>query len=73
MYARLGQLKNDMNAGRLDIGIDDADAIAGVCNDVVEFGQNNERHFVYAIQHAGAHPAPEPGVDPTPYSGRAEV
>ncbi|HXE18501.1 MAG TPA: barstar family protein [Castellaniella sp.] len=52
---------------------DDADAIAGVCNDVVEFGQNNERHFVYAIQHAGAHPAPEPGVDPTPYSGRAEV
>lgn len=49
---------------------EDADAIASVCNDVVEFGQNNERLFAYAIQHAGAHPAPEPGVEPTPYSGR---
>lgn len=52
---------------------EDAEAIASVCNDVVEFGRNNERRFAYAIQHAGAHPAPEPGVDPTPYSGRAEV
>lgn len=52
---------------------DDAAAIAAVCGDVVEFGQNNERVFAYAIEHAGAHPAPEPGVDPTPYSGRAEV
>jgi len=52
---------------------EDAKAIAAVCDDVVEFGENNERQFAYAIQHAGAHPAPEPGVDPTPYSGRAEV
>lgn len=52
---------------------EDALSIASVCNDVVEFGQNNERQFAYAVQHAGAHPAPEPGVDPTPYSGRAEV
>ncbi|MBV2180655.1 barstar family protein [Castellaniella sp. MT123] len=50
--------------------VEDAKAIQGVCDDVVEFGQNNERQFAYAIQHAGAHPAPEPGVDPTPYSGR---
>ncbi|WP_417251607.1 barstar family protein [Castellaniella sp.] len=49
---------------------EDAQAIQAVCDDVVEFGQNNERVFVYAIQHAGAHPAAEPGVDPTPYSGR---
>ncbi|WP_322996354.1 barstar family protein [Castellaniella sp.] len=51
---------------------DDAQAIRSVCDDVVEYGQNNERVFSYAIQHAGAHPAPEPGVDPTPYSGREE-
>jgi len=52
---------------------EDARAIQAVCDDVAEFGQNNERRFVYAIQHAGAHPAPEPGVDPTPYSGREEA
>jgi RNAse (barnase) inhibitor barstar len=51
---------------------EDALAIESVCNDVVEFGQNNERQFAYAIQHAGAHPAPEPGVEPTPYSGRED-
>lgn len=52
---------------------EDAQAIQAVCDDIVEFGQNNERRFAYAIQHAGAHPAPEPGIDPTPYSGREEV
>lgn len=51
---------------------EDALAIQSVCNDVVEFAENNERRFAYAIQHAGAHPAPEPGVEPTPYSGRDE-
>lgn len=51
---------------------EDALAIQGVCEDVVEFASNNERRFAYAIQHAGAHPEPEPGVDPTPYSGRAD-
>ncbi|MFT0533021.1 barstar family protein [Castellaniella hirudinis] len=51
---------------------EDTQAIRGVCEDVVEYGQNNERVFVYAIQHAGAHPDPEPGVDPTPYSGRED-
>lgn len=51
---------------------EDAIAIQGVCEDVVEFASNNERRFAYAIQHAGAHPEPEPGVDPTPYSGRAD-
>jgi RNAse (barnase) inhibitor barstar len=48
---------------------DDAAAIIGVCNDVVEFAANNERHFAYAVQHAGKHPDPEPGVSPTPYAG----
>ncbi|MDY0308878.1 MAG: barstar family protein [Castellaniella sp.] len=51
---------------------DEAGAIQAVCDDVVEFGRNNERRFAYAIQHAGAHPDPEPGVEPTPYSGREE-
>lgn len=51
---------------------EDSQAIRSICDDVVEYGQNNERVFAYAIQHAGAHPDPEPGVDPTPYSGREE-
>lgn len=51
---------------------EDTLAIQAVCDDVVEFAANNERRFAYAIQHAGAHPAPEPGVDPTPYSGRGD-
>ncbi len=51
---------------------EDAQAIQSVCDDVVEFAANNERRFAYAIQHAGAHPEPEPGVDPTPYSGRGD-
>ena len=48
---------------------DDAQAIAGVCTDVVEFAANNDRYFSYAIEHAGKHPDPEPGIMPTPYSG----
>lgn len=51
---------------------EDTEAIRLVCDDAIEYGQNNERVFVYAIQHAGAHPEPEPGVDPTPYSGHAD-
>ncbi len=50
----------------------DAQAIIAVCDDMVEFARDNDRVFAYAVQHAGAHPEPEPGVDPTPYSGRSE-
>lgn len=48
---------------------DDSDAIIGVCADAVEFASNNDRRFAFAVEHAGKHPDPEPGVDPTPYSG----
>lgn len=48
---------------------DDSKAIIQVCDDVVEFAANNERKFAYFIVHAGKHPDPEPGVQPTPYSG----
>lgn len=48
---------------------EDAKAIAGVCADVVDFAANNDRRFVYTVVHAGKHPDPEPGVEPTPYSG----
>ncbi|MBV6274411.1 barstar family protein [Alcaligenaceae bacterium CGII-47] len=52
---------------------EDTVAIEAVCTDVIEFANNNDRMFAYAIQHAGKHPDPEPGIDPTPYSGhRAE-
>ncbi len=49
---------------------EDARAIEVVCDEAVEFARDNQRRFVYVIEHAGAHPAPEPGVEPTPYSGR---
>src|SRR5690606_37817321 len=45
---------------------DDSKAIIQVCDDVVEFAANNERKFAYFIVHAGKHPDPEPGVQPTP-------
>ncbi|TAL78949.1 MAG: barstar family protein 2 [Burkholderiaceae bacterium] len=48
---------------------DDAAAIISVCDDVVEFAKNNARRFAFAVEHAGKHPDPEPGVAPTPYSG----
>jgi len=48
---------------------DDAKAIIAVCEDVVEFARNNGRTFSFAVEHAGKHPDPEPGVAPTPYSG----
>lgn len=51
---------------------DDSDAILGVCADVVEFASNNDRRFAFAVEHAGKHPDPEPGVEPTPYSGGRE-
>lgn len=51
---------------------DDAKAIIDVCIDVAEFAKNNGRHFSFAVQHAGKHPDPEPGVAPTPYSGADE-
>lgn len=51
---------------------EDAAAIEAVCTDAVEFASNNDRIFAYAIQHAGKHPDPEPGVEPTPYSGHRE-
>lgn len=47
----------------------DADAILDVAQNVVEFAGNNDRVFVYVVDHAGKHPEPEPGVAPTPYSG----
>jgi len=48
---------------------DDAQAIVSVCDDVAEFAKNNGRYFAFAVEHAGKHPDPEPGVAPTPYSG----
>jgi len=48
---------------------DDASAIIAVCDDVVEYASNNGRSFVFAVEHAGKHPDPEPGVAPMPYSG----
>ena len=51
---------------------EEAEAILAVCNDVVEYAQNNDRCFAYAVVHAGKHPDPEPGVAPTPYSGVRE-
>jgi len=52
---------------------EDAQAILQVCDDAVEFAANNERRFAYSVVHAGKHPDPEPGVEPTPYSGSAEA
>lgn len=52
---------------------DDAKAIISVCTDVAEFAKNNGRRFAFAVQHAGKHPDPEPGVAPTPYSGADEA
>lgn len=48
---------------------EDSLAIESVCQDVTEFAKDNEKLFAFAIDHAGAHPDPEPGIDPTPYSG----
>lgn len=48
---------------------EDAEHIQDVCANVAEFARNNDRVFVYAVDHAGRHPEPEPGVAPTPYSG----
>jgi len=52
---------------------EDAKAIIAVCADAAEFARNNARVFSYAVQHAGKHPDPEPGVAPTPYSGSREA
>lgn len=51
---------------------EDAEAILEVAANVVEFAVSNDRVFVYAVDHAGKHPDPEPGVAPTPYSGADE-
>lgn len=51
---------------------DDAQAILSVVNDAVEFASNSNVCMAYAVVHAGAHPAPEPGVDPVPYSGASD-
>lgn len=48
---------------------EDSKAIIQVCDDVVEFAANNDRRYAYSVVHAGKHPDPEPGVEPTPYSG----
>ncbi|NLY63772.1 MAG: barstar family protein [Alcaligenaceae bacterium] len=47
---------------------EDAKAIQGVLNDTLEFANSKDRIFVYAIEHAGKHSAPEPGVAPAPYA-----
>lgn len=51
---------------------EDTAAIISVCEDVAEFARNNDRIFAFAVEHAGKHPDPEPGVAPTPYSGSRE-
>lgn len=44
----------------------DAKAILDICADVVDFADNNQRVFSYAVEHAGKHPDPvvEPSVSP---------
>src|SRR5690606_2106996 len=49
-----------------------AQAILSVCNDVADFASTKDRIFAYTVIHAGKHPDPEPGVAPTPYSGRGD-
>ncbi|MEI2418003.1 barstar family protein [Orrella sp. JC864] len=39
----------------------DALRIESVCADVSEFARENGRVFLYAVEHAGKHPEPEPG------------
>lgn len=48
---------------------EDTDAIIAVCEDAAEFARKNDKIFAFAVEHAGKHPDPEPGVAPTPYSG----
>ncbi len=50
----------------------DTEAIIAVCEDAAEFARNNDKIFAFAVEHAGKHPDPEPGVAPTPYSGHRE-
>lgn len=46
--------------------------ILEVCADVVDYCARKGRIFVYSIDHAGKHSAPEPGVAPAPYLRRDE-
>ncbi|HEY9279971.1 MAG TPA: barstar family protein [Eoetvoesiella sp.] len=48
---------------------EDAQAIINVCADALEFARNNDRYFAFAVEHAGKHPEPEPGIAPTSYFG----
>jgi RNAse (barnase) inhibitor barstar len=50
---------------------EDAGRIESVCADAAEFARENGRVFSYVVEHAGAHPAAEPGIVPAPY-GEAE-
>lgn len=52
--------------------VEDTDAILAVCADAAEFARNNEKVFAFAVEDAGKHPDPEPGVAPMPYSGSRE-
>ncbi|MDS1140669.1 barstar family protein [Pusillimonas sp. SM2304] len=52
---------------------EDSRAIVQVCDDTAEFAANNDRRFAYYVVHAGKHPDPDPGVEPTPYSGGGEA
>ncbi|MFA5489647.1 MAG: barstar family protein [Candidimonas sp.] len=52
---------------------EDSRAILTICDDAAEFAANNDRIFSYAVEHAGRHPDPEPGIAPTPYSGGDEA
>ena len=41
---------------------EDAARIISICQDVTEYARENGRLFAYIVEHAGAHPAAEPGV-----------
>lgn len=52
---------------------EDVKAIIAVCDDVADFASNNERLFGYVVEHAGKHPDPEPGLEPSPYPGGSDA
>jgi len=52
---------------------EDSAAIIAVCEDAAQFARNTDKIFAFAIDHTGKHPAPEPGVAPTPYYSGKDV
>lgn len=51
---------------------EDALQIAAICANAADFAKENGRVFAFAIDHAGKHPDPEPGVAATPYGASVE-